>query len=266
MTENKTEKTGRHIADLKPIEKLQIAVWFDYLLEKSGCKNSKEFDSWLSRKGLLNNELDYVEWSSYEKVARSPSLKTLLAVEELIQGSVARFNELHDTLPLLNVLNGSQVECERVLIEVLGEYKLYKRNMTLRAKCEALFDLVVARSLVIDKQQDKEDELAGIVTGGYFTIEEIMALSVNKVAESFEVGYKKLTTTKFKNASPLIYGQYKILHAKVILAVLSLIHICLASNDSESKLIAYYLVDGITEKALETIFSMHVNNFVKEEF
>lgn len=135
--------------------------------------------------------------------------------------------------------------------------------MTLRAKCEALFNLIVQ---VVDKSKDWEDELAGMCVGGYYSVEEVMAMPENQVAKSFENGYKKYQTTKFKNARPLLLGQYKILNEKVILAVLSLIHICLASNDSESKIIAYYLIDGITDKALETIFSKHVNNFVKEEF
>ncbi|ACT51318.1 hypothetical protein [Methylovorus glucosotrophus] len=264
-----TEKKGRYIAALEPIGKLQIAIWFDYLLEKSGCLNAKEFDSWVKSKNLddeLIDKLDSIEWSAYEKLARTPSERTLLAVENVIQGSIKRFQQGHDTLPLIAILNGSQVDCERHLLEVLGEFKLYKRNMTLRAKCEALFDLVIAKSLVIDHSKDIEDELAGLITGGYYSIEEIMAMPNNLVSESFDVGYKKLTTSRFENAKPFVYGQFKILHERVVVAVLSLIHICLKSDSPESKLIAYYLVDGVGLKALEVYFGKQVAEYVREEF
>lgn len=266
MTENKTEKKGRQLANIEPIEKLKIAMWIQYLLKTTGSSNTREFEKWLANKGVADDSLDYIEWATYQKMARTPSSAKLTAINEIIPGSMAVFNKGPEDLPLWSVLNGSTVDCEAHVFKVLGHYKLFKLNMTLRQQCEAIFKIAISEGLIIDRSKDKEDELAGMVVGGYHSIEEVMTMPENMVAKSYEVGYKKLTTTKFKNAIPLLHGQYKILNANVVLSILALIHLCLSSSDYESKMIGYYLLDGITPKALSETFSKEINEYVINYF
>lgn len=264
MNTNDEKPKGRQYADIEPIEKIQICNWYKHLLEYSRSASSNEFQKWIDQKGVSDSSLDNVEWSAYKKGVRKPSEKTLLAVEELINGSIAVYQNGDATLPLISVLNGSIVDCEKHLIEVLAEYKLYKLNMSLMDKCEALFNLMIAKSLVIDETQKTEDELAGLVVGGFYSIKEIMAFSNNLVSASFEVGMNKLNATRFDSAKPLIYGEFKILHKRVVLAALALIQICLVNRIEKD--IAYYLVDGVSANALTVLFGKDIHDYVVNEF
>lgn len=251
---------------MSKFDQFKQKAWLDYLIAKTQTIELSDFVKWFELQQSLESSENSIKWYDFNKMTRQPSTNTVIKLDLLVPGSMAVFDNGHDTLPLISVLNGSMVDCERQLLEILAEFKLYKANMNLRAKCEALFNLVIAKKLIIDRSKDKEDELAGLVVGGYYSLEEIMAFDTNLVAKSFEVGYHTLMTTPFKNGKPLIYGEYKILHERVVLAVLALIHICLSSNDADSKLIAYYLIDGINEKAIEFYFGKEISEYIKEEF
>ncbi|SDK24033.1 hypothetical protein SAMN05192566_0766 [Methylophilus rhizosphaerae] len=256
----------RQFATLEPLEKLQIKEWVNYLLARSKTSNAKAFDKWLSLKGVEDDSLDNIEWKLFEECVRKPKDKTLNGMESVIPGSMAVFHKGPEDLPLWSVLNGSTVDCEAHVSKVLGHYKLFKLNMTLRQQCEAIFKLVVADNLIQDKSKNHEDELAGMVTGGYHSIEEVMAMPENMVAKSYATGRHMADTTKFKNALPLVYGQYKILNMSVVISILALIHLCVASSDIDSKMIGYYLLDGITPRALPEKFSKELNEYVINYF
>lgn len=287
LTEKKVSKHPRVLARINSLNQLRIKVWFRYLLAESATKNVDDFEKWLDLNGVPDNSLDNIEWSTYEKGARTPSAKTLATVESIIKGSKAAYNltalkklkkktlnfsrlaaiaPTEDNLPVIEVLNGDLDVCERLLLEVLAEYKLGGLNMSLKQRCEAIFKLVVDRTLMVDHQHDYLADgeviyggVAGMTAGGYFSIEEMMAKPTNVVSES----YLRAIDPRPANFIKRHQGFYKIGIRKVVLVIIALSRFCRGNSDGDGKAIAYYLIEGITEKAISDLFGDAVNEYVK---
>lgn len=256
-TEKKTEQL------ISPLDQLKLKAWFEYLYEKTSSKALSELIKWMESRNVGEADENNLKWYKYEKCLRQPSDRTLTLIDSVVPGSLAVFNEGPEGLPLWNVLKGSKADCEAHLLRVLGHYKLFKLKMTLRQQCEAIFKLTVYENLIQDRNKDYEDKDLGVeFVGGFHSIEEVMAMPENMVAKSYELGRRVADTTKFKTALPLVFGQYKILNKNVVLSILALVHLCLASSDSEAKGIGYYLLDGITNRALKETFSLELNEYV----
>lgn len=288
LTEKKVSEHPRVLARISSLNQLRIKVWFRYLLAESATKNVDDFEKWLDLNGVPDNSLDNIEWSTYEKGTRTPSAKTLATVESVIKGSKAAYNltalkklkkknlnfsnypaaiaPTEDNLPVIEVLNGDLDVCERLLLEVMAEFKLGGINVSLKQQCEAIFKLVVDRTLMVDHQHDYLADgeviyggVAGMTAGGYFSIEEMMAKSTNVVGES----YLRAIDPRPANFIKRHQGFYKIGIRKVVLVIIALSRFCRGNSDGDGKAIAYYLIEGITEKAVSDLFGDAVNEYVK---
>lgn len=329
-------KATRYDAKLDVFEKLQVLVWFKYLLNRTGTYvtdekgkiSTKKFAEWIQSNELSSVlPLESFRWSEYIQGKRRPSELMLSNMDKIIPGSSIVYLNGDESLPLWSVLRAFTIDwtknsyaedrltevksapteiekpldkktknkisnqltrdkdkaeeaerfqiaiydvCERLVNEVLGELGgAPNSKWDVNRKCFTLLNLVLNKALILDPSRNYIDESCGPIAG-FFTREEVIVMSPNKVAESYELAREELRVRLLDEDSFLFrhafFKQRKLLNKNVVLAIVALGYLCIINKVSlETSNTINYMIDGITEKAVTDLFGIDVNRYIKLE-